>query len=271
MVETIDSAVWTIIYVQSVLYIFTGKYPIFCKTFYESAEKYFLNNHTKTYYVFTDAKNLAHETNTNAVKIYQKNLGWPYNTLMRFSMFISQKEILKHNEYLFFCNANLNFVASVGEEILPVTENLVALQQPGYWDKPREAFPYETNPKSTAYIPFDKGTYYVMGALNGGKTESFLKMAEVLQKNIDKDLHHNIIAVWHDESHLNAYLADKEFKLLNPSYGYPEDWDLPFIPKIQIVDKRKFYDLNIIRGISNNTSKSKIKQWLQRILIKKLQ
>lgn len=252
-----------------VLYICTGKYSIFWKSFYESAEKYFLVNHTKTYYVYTDAPELAFETNANVVKIYQKNLGWPHNTLMRFSMFMAQKDILLQTDFLFFCNANLLFEDMVGDEILAFSEGLVALQQPGYWNKPREAFPYETNPQSTAYIPTNKGRYYVMGALNGGKTESFLGMAEDLQKNIEIDLQQNIIAVWHDESHLNAYLVDKEFKLLDPSYGYPEDWDLPFTPKIKILDKRKFYDMNTIRGISKNTFINRIWQWFSKRIFKK--
>ena len=79
-------------------------------------------------------------------------------------------------------------------------------------------------------------------------------MCEVLNNNINEDLKKGIIAVWHDESHLNSYLVDKKVKLLNPSYGYPEDWDLPFNPKIMILDKRKFASLNELRGIKGTLS-----------------
>ena len=104
---------------------------------------------------------------------------------------------------------------------------------------------------SRANIPADTGKYYVMGGFNGGKTETFLKMSEELSKNINEDLKNNIIAVWHDESHLNKYIIDKNIKILDPSYGYPDDWDLPFNPKIMIRDKTKYGGHNILRGIKN--------------------
>lgn len=232
-----------------VLYICTGKYSIFWKSFYESSEKYFLANHSKMYFVFTDAKTIDYQNNENVVMIFQENLGWPNNTLMRFHVFKKHETLLQGMDFLFFCNANLLFVDSVGDEILPFKEGLAALQQPGYWNKPREKFPYETNPVSRANIPTDKGKYYVMGAFNGGKTETFLKMSEELSENINEDLKKNIIAVWHDESHLNKYIIDKNIKILDPSYGYPEDWDLPFNPKIMIRDKTKYGGHNFLRGV----------------------
>lgn len=239
-----------------ILYICTGKYSIFWKSFYESAEKYFLPDHDKRYYVFTDAARLDFQDNANVVKIYQENLGWPNNTMMRFKMFNTQKNLLKVNDYLFFCNANLQFVDYVGNEILPVSEGLTALNHPCYWDKPREEFPYDNNSESSAYIAPAEGTHYFMGALNGGKTAEFLKMSETLEANIDKDLQKGIIALWHDESHLNRYLVNKLVKVLDPSYGYAESWDLSFKPKIIIRDKRKYATLNDFRGIKTPYSKA---------------
>jgi len=241
-----------------ILYICTGKYSIFWKSFYESAEKYFLTNHKKIYYVFTDAKKIAYKENKNVIVIFQENLGWPYNTLMRFHIFNKNKKILSKTDYLFFFNANMLFVSSVEEEIIPYNEGLMALQQPGIWNKPREKFPYESNTESTAYIPPEKGKYYVMGALNGGKTEKFLIMSKILAENIDRDIKNEIIAIWHDESHLNWYLSDKEFKLLNPSYGYPDNWELPFKPKIYLRDKNRFGGHDKLRGIKITKSKNEI-------------
>lgn len=237
-----------------ILYICTGKYSIFWKSFYESAEKYFLTNHKKIYYVFTDAKKIEYQTKANIVKIYQKKLAWPFSTMSRFKYFIESKDLFKNSDYLIFCNANLLFVDKVDNEMLPLEEDYVALLQPSYWNKPRNEFPYETNPQSLAYIPANMGKHYFMGSLNGGKTFAFLKMCEVLDHNINEDLKKGIIAVWHDESHLNSYLMDKKVKLLNPSYGYPEDWDLPFNAKILIRDKRKYASLNELRDIKTTCS-----------------
>ena len=42
----------------------------------------------------------------------------------------------------------------------------------------------------------------------GGKTIDFLKMSDLLEKNIDIDEKNNYIAIWHDESHLNKYINE---------------------------------------------------------------
>ncbi len=250
-----------------ILYICTGKYNIFWKSFYESSEKYLLRNHEIKYFVFTDAKNIDYQNNENIVRIYQKNLGWPQNTLRRFHIFNKHKKILGCMDFLFFCNANLLFVNEVNEEILPYEEELVVFKHPGYWNKQRSRFPYETNPESLAYIPSDKGNTYVMGGLNGGKTEDFLKMSQILSTNIDKDLKKGIIAVWHDESHLNNYIVDKKVKILDPSYGYVEDWNLPFHPKIVIRDKNQYGGHEFLRRKDENFFKKKLYSFIQRNIL----
>ncbi|MDR3168432.1 MAG: hypothetical protein LBU27_01340 [Candidatus Peribacteria bacterium] len=48
-------------------------------------------------------------------------------------------------------------------------------------------------------------------------------MCKVLAKNTDEDLKNNLVAVRHDESHLNKYIyMNTNYRLLNPSYLYPE-------------------------------------------------
>ena len=70
-----------------ILYICTGKYDIFWKDFYLSAERYFMQDQSFIieYYVFTDSPKLYDEENNKHIhRIKQKNLGWPDNTLKRF-------------------------------------------------------------------------------------------------------------------------------------------------------------------------------------------
>ena len=56
--------------------------------------------------------------------------------------------------------------------------------------------------------------------------------------NIYTDLGKNIIAVWHDESHLNRYFVDhKPTVILSPSYCYPESWKLPYKKRLLALDK----------------------------------
>ena len=106
-----------------ILYICTGRYSIFWKKFYQSTEKSFMQGLPciREYYVFTDNPCLYGEKKNKRIhRIYQENLGWPDNTLMRFSMFLKIKERLeKETDYLYFFNANMVIREKIGKQFLP--------------------------------------------------------------------------------------------------------------------------------------------------------
>ena len=115
-------------------------------------------------------------------------------------------------------------------------EGLIVAHQPFLYNLGYDSYTYERNPKSTAYIPYGEGKYYVMGALNGGISNIYLKMCEELSRNIQIDLKNNIIALWHDESHLNKYIVDKNFLIMECNYLYPEGFILPeYMDNIKIL------------------------------------
>jgi hypothetical protein len=163
-------------------------------------------------------------------------------------MFDSIKEQLKTFDYIFFFNSNMRFLVKIEDDFLPVEEGLLAVQHPGYYDKTRVNFTYESNPASLAYVAPHKGEFYFMGGLNGGKTVPYLELIDTLNKNVNTDLENGIIAVWHDESHLNKYLIDKNIKIMSPAYGYHEAWKLPFEKKIIIIDKIKLGGHDYLRS-----------------------
>lgn len=213
----------------AILYICTGKYTIFWKDFYKSCEKYFLKNHKKSYFVFTDSEHIDYDNKKEVKKIYQKKLGWPYDTLMRFDMFLSQKDELKKYDYLFFCNANILFEKEIKEDVLPdkyAHGGIMVTQHPGFYNKTNLEFTYDRNPASSACISQGEGLVYVMGGFNGGLSEEYLKLCEDLNKNIHDDLENNTIALWHDESHINRYIINRKYRILPCKYGYPEGWDI---------------------------------------------
>lgn len=223
----------------AILYICTGKYNQFFKDFYESSEKYFLKGIANIeYFVFTDDLNLS---KFNNVHLFKKECrGFPMDSLFRFDMFLSIKDKLKKFDYLFFFNANMLFVSSVGIEILPKNNGLVAVLHPGYYKKFSFFFPYDRNKKSTAYIPPFKQKYrYYMGSLNGGTFDSYMNLVQECSKNIHYDYDRNYIALFHDESHLNKYLSEHDCMGLSPAYAYPEGAHFPFSPKIILRDKVK--------------------------------
>jgi hypothetical protein len=229
-----------------VLIFCTGKYNIFFKDLYESSEKFFLKNHKKTYYVFTDG-NIPE--NENIKKFHQKSLGWPYNTLKRFEMFNKISDELINENYLFFLNANMLFNSNVGDEVLPIENNnfLMGVNHPGFFNMTKEKFTYERRSESVFYIPLNKGEYYYQGCFNGGISEEFLKMSKILADMINIDLNNNIMPVWHDESALNWYYLNKSPLLLDSSYAYPEGWSIPFDKKIIQRNKTNYGGYDYLR------------------------
>lgn len=223
----------------AILYICTGKYNQFFKGFYESAERYFLPNQAeKEYFVFTDDLDLIRADNVHLN--YKKCEGFPKDSLFRFDLFLSVKEELEKFDFCFFFNANMLFVDKVGEEILPEKNGLMAVTHPGYYNRPAFLYPFERRLKSTAYIPPFKDEYrYYMGSLNGGKTVDYLKLVKSCSDNIHKDLDNGIIAIFHDESHLNKYMFEHACSTVSPAYAFPEGANIPFAPKIIIRDKTR--------------------------------
>ncbi|MES2214567.1 MAG: family 6 glucosyltransferase [Pseudomonadota bacterium] len=235
-----------------ILYICTGQYAIFWKAFYESMEQYFITDSEKHYFVFTDQPEIAYEKeHPNIHRIFQKNLGWPDNTLLRFEVFLNHQKQFENMEYLFFFNANLLVKQTItADEFLPThQEKLMACLHPGFYAKSPNKFPYETNSASTAYIPSGKGIHYFAGGLNGGFTANFLEAMQSMATAAAQDSAHGIVAAFHDESHWNKYLLDKPYiKILSASYLYPEGLHLSVPEIIMIRDKQKYGGHYKMRG-----------------------
>jgi hypothetical protein len=231
-----------------IVYICTGKYNVFWEEFYQTAETHFLPGYAKTYYVFTDAPSIAGEEQAHVRRIYQANLGWPGNSLMRFSMFASIQETLRaETDFVYFFNSNMKFEAVVSEEALPIHEGIVALNHYAFYNAPPDTYPYDRNPACAANIPLGSGSYYFAGALIGGRTEMFLQISNELAAIIYQDTAKGIMALWFDESYFNQYLLGKSVRILDPSYGYADGWTLPFPVKIMLRDKNKWGGYDVLR------------------------
>lgn len=212
------------------LVIATGKYTQFIPPLFKSMKKHFLKNHDVTMFVFSDGEMPKKE---GMIHIFQEHEGWPFATLKRYHVFCKHKEVLSEMDYLFYCDADMLFVNDIGDEVLG---DLIGTIHPGFYNKQRGT--YEIKETSTAFVSLQEGEKYYAGGFNGGTSTSFLKMAEHIKTNIDIDLNNNIIAIWHDESHLNRYFIDNKPEIeLSPSYCYPENWNLPFEKKLIALDK----------------------------------
>lgn len=237
----------------AILYVALGRYTVFWKDFYTSCQKFFIPEADREYYVFTDAEDLEFANNSNVHLIHQEKRGWPYDTLLRFDMFLGIEDKLKKADYIFFFNGNAKFLKKIApKEMLPDDEHdgLVAAT----FDWTPDKFTYDRNPESLAYIPYGEGKYYFRGGVNGGKTEAYLKLIHTLSENTKKDLDKGVIAAWHDESHLNKYLLDKNPLILSHYYCFNRE-RLFNSPKVKIVmqDKTlyKFGGHKYLRGLTD--------------------
>jgi len=235
----------------AILYICTGAYAEFWTTFHTSSEKYFATDYQKHYFVFTDAETIRPASYVEVIA--QDSLGWPFNTLYRFRMFLRVDKLLRSFDKVVFFNANCEFKSDVSMlEFFGDDKDLVACTHPGFYDKDPNHFTFERRPASTAYVR--NGVRYFQGALIGGAADIFLQACATLHRNIETDLEEGLMAVWHDESHWNAYLnthycaAANRLHVLSPAFLYPEDWSLPFEPKICLRDKSKVIDIGLIKN-----------------------
>lgn len=257
----------------AVLYICTGKYDVFWSDFYTSSEEHFCNSEEKHYFVFTDSINIIDAHNVTVV--CQDNLGWPFNTMYRYRNFLRIKDKLLDFDKVVFFNGNSLFIKDIKyEDFFGDNKDIVACIHPGFFNKPKESYTYENRVKSLAFI--SSKYFYVQGAINGGSSHVFMEVCEELANNIDNDLENGIVAVWHDESHWNAYLNNNYelikdmLHVLSPSYLYPEGWSIPFEPKIILRDKSKHGGHESLRGIKSDKPNilSKVKNKLRALLCK---
>lgn len=205
-----------------VITICTGKYVKYIEGFTNSVNNNFLKNHNLLIFIFTDSVDkLTKKGNVFLIPEIQRP--WPYSTLLRFHLFCENYRAFNGCDVLYFMDGDMLVDKEVTEDILPDKDRpLCAVEHPGFWSKKNGTF--EIDKRSTACVnPNDRSTYF-QGCFFGGFTKDFIKMSFACQKNIDIDLSNNIIATWHDESHMNRYfIYEVKPKPLPPMYAYPEN------------------------------------------------
>jgi len=229
-----------------IIFIGTKLYAGFFKGFYERVNRYFMNDADKTFFVFTDQPDHPY-FNVNNVKIHNiEHLDWPYITLYRFKFMNQAAKELSEMDYVVFIDADLWPIEETKKsEIFPEghTHNFFGVQHPGFIGQPGT---FEDNPESKAYAygnNYDISNYW-QGCFWGGRSSSILEMISKLESWVDEDLSKEIIAKWHDESHMNKFfLMNKEKMItLHPGFalpevsGYERIWDA-FPPRMIHLDK----------------------------------
>jgi histo-blood group ABO system transferase len=222
-----------------VITIATGRYIQFVEKLLESIENNFLEGHEISCLLFTDNDVEEVSDNIKVSKIEHKI--WPEPALKKYNYIYSEREFLQNFDYAYLFDADVYFVDKVSDEVL---EDLVGVLHPYKIMEDKSVYPYESRKESTAYVDDVNKDKYYAAAFTGGKVENFLQMAKVISERVSVDEKNDIIAVWHDESHLNKYFNECPPVALSPSYMFPEELinypNYPWKPKLIAVNKDAF-------------------------------
>lgn len=202
-----------------ILIIATNKYLRFAERLLADIRQYFLIAHQIHVLLFTDhAVDMPDHVRVCPIR----HEPWPMTTLKRYHYFLQEQDFISQFDYCFYMDADMAIVDIVGEEVLG---DRVATLHPYQSFCPKEQRSYDRNPQSLAYVPIgEEGEHYVAGGFNGGSAQQFLEMADVLAARIDTDLANGVMALWHDESHMNRYLIDHPpTVILSPAYCFAEE------------------------------------------------
>jgi histo-blood group ABO system transferase len=214
--------------------IATGKlYWQYISPMLKSAYEYFIPHDA---FVWTDCPDALAVCGEGLIIPWEPQ-GFPFTTLLRYHTFLTQRERLEKYKYIFYVDVDAYFSDYVApEEVL--ADGISATLHAGFYGKDPDTFPLEKHPKSAAYV--DKAKNYFAGGFVGGTSKAFLEMCEGIRQTVNIDTENKMLALWHDESHLNRYLVDHPpAKILGPEFCCPDFFLDRLKPKIRLIQKAK--------------------------------
>jgi hypothetical protein len=223
----------------------TGRYIEYARLLAPTLDRFLFPSAQLRLVLFTDQIEAVEEwprlERTEIVPVAIQHRSWPDSTLLRFSDYSEHREQL-HSEIVVFLDADMELRAEVGPELSPSTwqRGIALVLHPGFFDPPgapsRSIFrrarnlltprgSWESSTASLAYIPEAQRVRYVCGGVWMGHRQQAVDLCELLARRIDQDADAGVLAVWHDESHLNWWAANHESEILVPEYCYAEGYE----------------------------------------------
>jgi histo-blood group ABO system transferase len=213
------------------LTIATNGYTKYLPDLLQSASSHLKVFPNYCHYIFTDdvpfVQELANQFPNFDLKIIRvPNLMWPDATLLRYELYCQYKEIFSH-DILMHLDADMYFLADLEFEVPPKRweGGMAFVEHPGYFRPKLFDFrvtsikarirsrlmggygSWETSKMSTAYTPREQRRKYLCGGAWFGFRNEFLDFCDKARKNIEIDTQNGVVALWHDESHLNSIVS----------------------------------------------------------------
>lgn len=187
---------------------------------------------------------LATRRNLKITTVFQKHNEWPLPTLLRYQTFDANKELIKGDLVIYldadmlitpeFNFAKLCGLTSAGKPVLVshpgfyrpkgIERVKLYLLRPGFLLKDLKLMlthgglgSWESRKASKAYVKRSNRRIYVCGGIWFGNNSTIKELIKNLEKNVAEDLKKEVIARFHDESHLNWYASSRDVLITDPS------------------------------------------------------
>ena len=179
----------------------TNAYFVLGIRFIKRFMRFYKGERKVIFYIFSDRDPKDFLDDINYKWIPTTNDNWVDGTNLKFKSIISlEKEDV---DYLFYFDADTNVSREFTEEWF--LGNMVGGQH--YNDSWPQEKPFDRNPKSMAYIPYDTPLpqMYFYGAFFGGSKLNMIAFCKTLSSWQDKDREINYEPAVNDESYINKY------------------------------------------------------------------
>ena len=238
-----------------VMSVATNLYLDYWKSMVQSAELVSKFEDEVTFFVFTDnlseVKNFAGTLKNVRVRAFEiTSYGWPEATLLRYQIFSSNMDQM-NTDVLMHLDADMLISRNPWPRVKQklATEKVCLVLHPGFWRPKgvRRVYLYvlhpllaykdlrvkikqgglgawESDPKSTAFVPKKYRREYFCGGTWFGTHEAIKELVLTLSEQVSHDLDKNYIAKWHDESHINRWAIENNHTTENPEMCFDETY-----------------------------------------------
>lgn len=247
----------------TVLVIATNRYINFLPSLLTSIDQNLFLDSTGQVMVFTNHNEISVNEISDRVsvqKVLIPNLGWPDATLKRYAIFTEHWGKIS-GDYVIYIDVD---AVVVGKPLLRVivddlnshNSDIFVVRHPGYFRRDwktwiaarRKSGIWETRRESMAFVPLFSRRTYVAGGVWGGKRSALYRMISQLKINVEIDLQKEIVAIFHDESHLNNWVTKHHVLKLSPAWVFAPGYEnlLGIEPIIEVIHKpEEFFEARI--------------------------
>ena len=244
-----------------VMSVATNLYLDYWKTMVLSADQVTKIADKVKFYVFTDQPSEVELFSKKLVNVKVKafeipSYGWPEATLLRYEIFNARFDLLD-SEFLMHLDADMLINANPWERVKKQLdkETVCLVAHPGFW-RPNglELFwlyalnpvlfyrdirmmisrgaigAWESDQRSKAYVARKLRKTYFCGGTWFGTRNSIGELLSNLADKVESDSKREIVAKWHDESHINSWAVKNSHGSENPELCF--DLTYPQIKKM---------------------------------------